>query len=167
MYNRETDDATLPDLSPNGIAASVALKAGQFQCLEYHLGKDGTIETWLDGTSISGLQAGPNASNPYSAQWGNGSYKPSITGIYFGWESYGGDANTFCIIYYSNNVVYLDYWITSVPSATTTKTSAAPTSTSAGQVKYGQCGGTGWTGPTTCQTGSTCTYVNDWYSQCL
>ncbi|CAG9984859.1 unnamed protein product [Clonostachys byssicola] len=186
MYNRETDDATLPDLSPNGIAASVALKAGQFQCLEYHLGKDGTIETWLDGTSISGLQAGPNASNPYSAQWGNGSYKPSITGIYFGWESYGGDANTFWYDDISigssrvgcgtsqvsstttrTTLSTSTTGITSVPSATTTKSSAAPTSTSAGQVKYGQCGGTGWTGPTTCESGSTCTYVNDWYSQCL
>lgn len=33
--------------------------------------------------------------------------------------------------------------------------------------KYGQCGGTGWTGPTICVTGSTCTYSSDYYSQCL
>ncbi|KAF3100219.1 hypothetical protein TWF569_007371 [Orbilia oligospora] len=32
---------------------------------------------------------------------------------------------------------------------------------------YGQCGGQGWTGPTTCVSGSTCVYSNDWYSQCL
>ncbi|KAF9041568.1 family 43 glycosyl hydrolase [Panaeolus papilionaceus] len=31
----------------------------------------------------------------------------------------------------------------------------------------GQCGGQGWTGPTTCVSGSTCTYSNPWYSQCL
>ncbi|KAF9022237.1 carbohydrate-binding module family 1 protein [Hymenopellis radicata] len=32
---------------------------------------------------------------------------------------------------------------------------------------YGQCGGTGWTGATTCVSGYTCTYSNAWYSQCL
>lgn len=28
-------------------------------------------------------------------------------------------------------------------------------------------GGLGWTGPVTCVSGSTCTYANTWYSQCL
>ncbi|KAK6988109.1 lipolytic enzyme [Favolaschia claudopus] len=32
---------------------------------------------------------------------------------------------------------------------------------------WGQCGGMGWTGPTTCVAGSTCTFSNNWYSQCL
>ncbi|KAK6353654.1 hypothetical protein TWF696_005616 [Orbilia brochopaga] len=32
---------------------------------------------------------------------------------------------------------------------------------------YGQCGGAGWTGPTTCVSGWTCVYSNDYYSQCL
>ncbi|KAK6523582.1 hypothetical protein TWF281_001563 [Arthrobotrys megalospora] len=32
---------------------------------------------------------------------------------------------------------------------------------------WGQCGGSGWTGPTTCVSGSTCVYSNEWYSQCL
>ncbi|KFX97800.1 hypothetical protein O988_04682 [Pseudogymnoascus sp. VKM F-3808] len=35
------------------------------------------------------------------------------------------------------------------------------------QAIWGQCGGQGWTGPKTCVSGSTCTYANDWYSQCL
>ncbi|KAJ8515181.1 hypothetical protein ONZ45_g7377 [Pleurotus djamor] len=35
------------------------------------------------------------------------------------------------------------------------------------QSVWGQCGGIGWTGPTTCVSGATCTYSNDWYSQCL
>lgn len=95
MYNRESDDATLPNLSPQGIAASTALPTGSFQCLEYHLGTDGTIETWLNSNSISALQAGPKANNPNGSQWASANYKPKITGIYFGWESYGGDVNTF------------------------------------------------------------------------
>ncbi|KFX97222.1 hypothetical protein V495_01393 [Pseudogymnoascus sp. VKM F-4514 (FW-929)] len=32
---------------------------------------------------------------------------------------------------------------------------------------WGQCGGQGWTGLTTCVSGSCCTYSNDWYSQCI
>ncbi|THH06716.1 hypothetical protein EW145_g3894 [Phellinidium pouzarii] len=38
---------------------------------------------------------------------------------------------------------------------------------SAQQSVYGQCGGIGWTGATTCVAGSTCTVLNDYYSQCL
>ncbi|KAG8991282.1 hypothetical protein FRB94_002057 [Tulasnella sp. JGI-2019a] len=37
---------------------------------------------------------------------------------------------------------------------------------SAQSAVYGQCGGIGWTGPTTC-TNSVCTYSNPYYSQCL
>lgn len=32
---------------------------------------------------------------------------------------------------------------------------------------YGQCGGTGWTGATTCVSGYVCTYSSEYYSQCL
>ncbi|KDR74837.1 hypothetical protein GALMADRAFT_141167 [Galerina marginata CBS 339.88] len=45
---------------------------------------------------------------------------------------------------------------------TTTTPTPGPT-----QAKYGQCGGTGYTGPTVCATGSKCTYSNPYYSQCL
>jgi hypothetical protein len=92
MYNRETDDATLPDLSPNGIAASKALPTGSWQCFEYHLGADGSIETWLNGEAIAGLTT---KNNTNAGQWTRSSIKPKITGVYFGWESYGGDTNTF------------------------------------------------------------------------
>ncbi|KAL7928143.1 Exoglucanase 1 [Trichoderma chlorosporum] len=55
------------------------------------------------------------------------------------------------------------------PGTTTTKQSATSTgsSSTATQTHYGQCGGTGWTGPTQCASGSTCTVLNPYYSQCL
>ncbi|EPS27571.1 putative alpha-galactosidase [Penicillium oxalicum 114-2] len=58
------------------------------------------------------------------------------------------------------------------PSTTTTTAApAGPTTTSGSQgsqqTKYGQCGGQGWTGPTSCVPPSTCTAQNQWYSQCL
>ncbi|KAM5537225.1 hypothetical protein V8D89_009158 [Ganoderma adspersum] len=33
--------------------------------------------------------------------------------------------------------------------------------------EWGQCGGIGWTGATTCVSGTVCTHQNDYYSQCL
>ncbi|KAK6344190.1 hypothetical protein TWF696_007831 [Orbilia brochopaga] len=92
MYNRESDDATLPELSPQGTASSTALPVGSFQCFEYHIGSDGSLETWLNGNPIAGLTT---ANNPYANQWTRVNYVPRITGVYFGWESYGGDTNTF------------------------------------------------------------------------
>ncbi|KAJ7328428.1 glycoside hydrolase [Mycena albidolilacea] len=38
----------------------------------------------------------------------------------------------------------------------------------AGQaVEWGQCGGMGWMGATTCVSGTVCTELNEWYFQCL
>ncbi|KAH7067088.1 hypothetical protein FB567DRAFT_616109 [Paraphoma chrysanthemicola] len=95
MYNRESDDATLPDLSPQGIATSAALTPNTWTCFEYHLGADGTLETWINNATVAGLTVKPGVTNPNAGQWTRGVTKQAITGVYFGWESYGGDANTF------------------------------------------------------------------------
>jgi hypothetical protein len=95
MYNRQDNDATLPDLSPQGVATSANLPAGTWQCLEYHLGTDGTIETWLNGAAIAGLTVGPGVSNANANGWTRSKFVPKISGVYFGWESYGSAANTF------------------------------------------------------------------------
>jgi cellulose 1,4-beta-cellobiosidase len=52
---------------------------------------------------------------------------------------------------------------------TTTSTKPTTTSTTSGptQTHYGQCGGTGYSGPTVCASPYKCTYSNPWYSQCL
>lgn len=50
-------------------------------------------------------------------------------------------------------------------SKTSTSTSSAPSS-SGTSTDYGQCGGIGYTGPTACPSGWTCTYSNPYYSQC-
>ncbi|KAG0646442.1 putative endo-beta-1 [Hyphodiscus hymeniophilus] len=53
-------------------------------------------------------------------------------------------------------------------SKTSTKTTSSQASaTGAVVAKYGQCGGSGWTGGTVCVAGSTCTVSNTYYSQCL
>ncbi|KAF8597297.1 hypothetical protein BDV93DRAFT_527530 [Ceratobasidium sp. AG-I] len=52
-------------------------------------------------------------------------------------------------------------------SSTAVPTTTSTPSTGATAAKYAQCGGSGYTGPTTCAAGSTCKFNNDWYSQCL
>lgn len=59
------------------------------------MSRDGTIETWLDSRVISGLTIKAGVTNAHAAIWQGKSYKAQITGVYFGWEAYGGDANTF------------------------------------------------------------------------
>ncbi|KAK6351991.1 hypothetical protein TWF718_005140 [Orbilia javanica] len=212
MYNRETDDATLPDLSPQGVAASTALPTGSFQCFEYHIGTDGTIETWLNGNAISALTVGPGITNPNAQQWTRSSYSPKLTGIYFGWESYGGDTNTLWyddIVIGSSRVGCSGTQPTTTARTTTTTTTTTRTTTpvttttttlvtttrtttpvtttrtttpvttpsttpsttttanTPAQSQWGQCGGVGWTGPTTCVSGTTCKVLNPYYSQCL
>ncbi|KAF7171262.1 hypothetical protein CNMCM6106_005729 [Aspergillus hiratsukae] len=55
---------------------------------------------------------------------------------------------------------------TTKPTTTTTTTTGGnPGST--GVAHWGQCGGRGWTGPTTCASPYTCQKLNDYYSQCL
>jgi endo-1,4-beta-xylanase len=52
---------------------------------------------------------------------------------------------------------------TSTPGTTTTSGGGSGCTTA----KWGQCGGQGFSGCTTCASGSTCTYSNAYYSQCL
>ncbi|CAE6350880.1 unnamed protein product [Rhizoctonia solani] len=57
---------------------------------------------------------------------------------------------------------------TTSQASTITLTTSAPAPTTTGTVpKWGQCGGIGYSGPTTCVAGTTCTVSNQYYSQCL
>jgi hypothetical protein len=61
----------------------------------------------------------------------------------------------------------------STPTTTSTRTTSAggsQTSSPGGGCvaqKYAQCGGNGFSGCTTCVSGTTCKVSNEWYSQCL
>ncbi|KAG8979222.1 hypothetical protein FRB90_008171, partial [Tulasnella sp. 427] len=52
-------------------------------------------------------------------------------------------------------------------TTTTTKTSSTSSASGCTATHYAQCGGTTYTGCTTCASGYTCQYQNDYYSQCL
>jgi hypothetical protein len=57
---------------------------------------------------------------------------------------------------------------TSVSSMTSSAAATTSSAAAAGTLpKWSQCAGIGWTGSGTCVAGSTCTYSNPYYSQCL
>jgi len=54
MYNRESDDATLPALSPTGVSKSLPLPVAKWTCVELMIdGPNGHLETYVDGTKRS------------------------------------------------------------------------------------------------------------------
>jgi cellulase len=55
------------------------------------------------------------------------------------------------------------------PTTLATVTKPAPTAVAGGAAvqKYAQCGGQGYSGATSCASGSKCTKQNDYYSQCI
>ncbi|KAK4231134.1 hypothetical protein QBC38DRAFT_533772 [Podospora fimiseda] len=56
---------------------------------------------------------------------------------------------------------------TFVTSSSTTTSAAAPTATGCVAQRWAQCGGQGFNGCTVCASPYTCTFSNNWYSQCL
>jgi hypothetical protein len=97
MWNRQADDQTLPDQSPAGVAQSTALPVDTWNCVEFQINHTtGAITTWVNGSQIAGLSENGTPVANVSDQWlsGNGaSWRPNLTDLKFGWESYGGGGN--------------------------------------------------------------------------
>ena len=96
MWNRESDDATLPDLSPAGIALSAPLPTNQWLCVEFTVDESaGTMQTWVDGAEIAGLHLDATPTPDLDDQWlRRASWRPSLVDFALGWESYAGQAMT-------------------------------------------------------------------------
>ncbi|AEV84995.1 cellulose-binding protein II [Actinoplanes sp. SE50] len=95
QFNRASDDATLPEQSPAGVALSRALPTGTWNCVEFKVdGSTGTIETWLNGTSVPGLLEDGVATHDVDGQWLDRTWRPALTDLRLGWEAYGEGADT-------------------------------------------------------------------------
>jgi hypothetical protein len=96
MWNRESDDATLPELSPTGIAMSMKPAVDSWLCVEFMIdGKTPALQTWLNGTAVTGLTVDTTPTPDVDSQWLRKSdWHPHLSDVRFGWESYGNDANT-------------------------------------------------------------------------
>ncbi len=97
MYNREINDATLPALSPTGIALSVKPSPLSWHCIEFHIdGSQGLLQTWFDGAAVDGLQIDQVSTPDVDSQWVTTTqpWRPSLQDFRLGWESYGGSDMT-------------------------------------------------------------------------
>ncbi|AKT41004.1 hypothetical protein [Chondromyces crocatus] len=99
MWNRETDDATLPSLSPAGIAQSLRPTAGAWHCIEFFVdGPSGVLQTWVDGAAVPGLQVDATPTPDIDQQWHNQpGWAPALSDVKFGWEGYGGQPMTLWV----------------------------------------------------------------------
>ncbi len=92
VWNRQSDDATLPDQSPTGVAASVVVPTGAWECLEFSVSRTtGQINTWYNGTLVPGLSENGTVTPNVNDQWVNGNganWRPNLTDLKFGWENY-------------------------------------------------------------------------------
>src|SRR6185437_16231421 len=81
QWNRSSDDATLPEQSPAGVALSVPLPVNAW--------------TWVDGAAVAGLQADGTPTHDVDGQWSaRANWRPRLTDLRLGWEAYGEGADT-------------------------------------------------------------------------
>lgn len=96
MWNRESDDATVPVLSPAGIALSVSPAAGEWHCVEFTVnGNKSTMKTWFQGAEVAGLHVDTTPTPEVDSQWlARGNWRPAPVDFRIGWESYAGQPMT-------------------------------------------------------------------------
>jgi hypothetical protein len=96
MWNRESDDATLPAMSPAGTAMSQSPAPAAWTCVELAIDPVArTLQTWVDGALVPGLVDDGVPTPDVDAQWLQGTaWTPRLTDVRFGWESYAGQADT-------------------------------------------------------------------------
>jgi hypothetical protein len=94
QWNRESDDATLPEQSPAGVAQSVPLPVDQWTCVEFGI-TGSEARTWVDGSEVPGLHVDATPTPDIDSQWlRRGPWRPALTDFRLGWESYGNGDDT-------------------------------------------------------------------------
>ncbi|GAA3767498.1 cellulose binding domain-containing protein [Micromonospora maritima] len=95
QWNRESDDATVPVQSPAGVAQSLPLPTGTWNCVAFAVdGERGTMSTSVNGTQVPGLLVDAVPTADVDAQWTGRTWRPHLTDLRLGWESYGGGDDT-------------------------------------------------------------------------
>lgn len=94
QWNRESDDATLPEQSPAGVAQSTPLAVNEWTCVEFGI-TGSELRTWVNGTEVPGLRADGVSTPDVDAQWlRRAGWRPALTNFRLGWESYGSGDDT-------------------------------------------------------------------------
>ncbi|MDP9152182.1 MAG: hypothetical protein M3O36_19830 [Myxococcota bacterium] len=86
-----SQDSTLPDLSPTGIAQSVSPRAKEWNCYEFHIDETNNhIEFWFNSTKVPGLSWDGTDVPQVSDQWTRMGPPPlSIQSLGLGWLQLG------------------------------------------------------------------------------
>ncbi|WP_443053592.1 cellulose-binding domain-containing protein [Streptomyces sp. NBC_00285] len=96
QWNRESDDATLPEQSPAGVALSTPLPTGRWLCLRFQIDTTAqSMRTWVDDQEVAGLHVDGVATQNVDGQWLARRTPPRPTGLRLGWESYSNGDDTF------------------------------------------------------------------------
>ena len=94
QWNRESDDATLPEQSPAGVAQSTPLAVNQWTCVEFGI-TGSELRTWVNGTEVPGLRADGVPTPDVDSQWlRRAGWRPALSNFRLGWESYGNGDDT-------------------------------------------------------------------------
>ncbi|KAJ3268689.1 hypothetical protein HDV01_002367 [Terramyces sp. JEL0728] len=128
---------------------------------------------WIDSpTGSTGGVVGSACSNTAYAQCGGAGFTGS-TCCPSGYTcNYSSQWWSSCTLSTSNNVPAVTTTVPAVVQATktapvqTTQNSNTQPTQSGTVAPWGQCGGTGYTGSTVCQSGYQCTYSSAWWSSC-
>jgi hypothetical protein len=97
-FNTDSDAANIPDVSPNGNAASVKPAADTWYCIELTINTNGHLNTSIDGVDVPGLAEDgtptPNIDQAWIASSASLARYTALADFSFGWQSYGGGALT-------------------------------------------------------------------------
>ena len=97
-WNTDSDSANLPDVSPNGNAASFKPAVATWYCVELTINTNGHLNVAIDGSEMAGLTEDGTPTADIDKTWVNDApslarYK-ALADFNFGWQSYGGGALT-------------------------------------------------------------------------
>lgn len=97
-WNTDSDAANLPDVSPNGDAASFKPVANTWYCIELTINNNGHLNVSIDNADQAGLTedgvATPNIDQAWVGSSASLMRYTMFADFNFGWESYGGGALT-------------------------------------------------------------------------
>jgi endoglucanase len=96
-------------------------------------GSKGTADTWLNGQQIAGLHADGTKTTNVDGQWYSKTWRPKVSDLRLGWESYAGGADTLWfddVVVSSSRIGCGDTPAPSGTSASATSSSPSPASAS-------------------------------------
>jgi hypothetical protein len=93
-WNTDSDAANIPDVSPNGNAASFKPAANTWYCVELTINTNGHLNVSVDGTDVPGLTEDGTATPDIDQTWVGSTASlaryMTLADFNFGWQSYGG-----------------------------------------------------------------------------